>query len=266
MRGVPIDALRPEPSRRQSPDTMRVKRVSLKQALFKLSPQDLFEDEQAPIVPNANIITARAIEHFAYCEFGIHPDQLFSNAFLQDGRISKNPAALYGIALRLLDLQDLKHRGYLAMEPVDFLRWRIGEILLHKQKALYTICQRISGSDTHYNDPVLRFVMHHVDDIARNRESTIRKSRLASRISKRPSKLSKLQAPVLCTSRVGSPEVFRQQRAKDERERQNLCTRWINRPKDMPFARSHSILLSPKESLEFERRRIGARTRGGKRA
>lgn len=254
-----MTGLTPDSLRWKSTNILQSGREQLHQALSSLDPEHGHRRSSIRRRRAVDIKRSqRVLECYDNLEFGFHPDQLFTPAFMPDDGLTDSPAAMYGIALRLLDLCDLKKRGCLAMEPVDFLRWRIGEILMTKPNALRVICQTIQKNDETYGDPIMRFVMRHVDDVAQNREAT-RRARFATgssgyRVNKRNSKLSKLRTSPLRAPLSTDPLAFRLQRAKDKEEKDALRTQYINRPINTNLDKRSTVILSPKQSIDFQRR------------
>lgn len=98
-----------------------------------------------------------------------HPNQLVSKHHLPlEGLCSKD--LMYKLACKISDLQCLRDRGELAMDPFDFIRWRVG-LKLHPKLSYKTpsgrefvktiISQIFEGAGTTttprpYHDPLLR--------------------------------------------------------------------------------------------------------------
>lgn len=97
-----------------------------------------------------------------------HPNQVVNKRLLPIQGIADNQEIMYKLACKVYDLMCLHDRGELAMDPWDFLRWRINEKLNelypfweskgardHVKSVISKICDDPSKAGR-YSDPLLR--------------------------------------------------------------------------------------------------------------
>ena len=119
----------------------------------------------------------------------VHPNQLIAKGILPDeGLCVTGPKLLYKLCLRLKDLQELFVQGELRMNPVNFIRWRLGCCLQQKPGCFRSICSDLA-KDTEYGDYVMRYVMLRAEHL-RQRHSS---QRFAADVPSPPLRLHRLE-------------------------------------------------------------------------
>ncbi|KAM5343748.1 hypothetical protein ACJ41O_012285 [Fusarium nematophilum] len=98
-----------------------------------------------------------------------HPNQILAKNFIPTGGLCTiDDETLYLICLCLNDLQRLKVRNIIKMQPFDFLRWRIGVVLYRLGAGFLgpdgfkSVCRGLCGEGI-YSDDVMRQVREMVD-------------------------------------------------------------------------------------------------------
>lgn len=97
-----------------------------------------------------------------------HPNQVVSKEYLPAEGLCEQEIA-YKLACKISDLQVLRNKGELAMDPFDFIRWRISKKILEKDiwkrssahNPIRSIITKLGddgpiGSGKHYEDPLFR--------------------------------------------------------------------------------------------------------------
>ena len=68
-------------------------------------------------------------------ETNIHPNQLIAKRYLPDEGLCEQEV-MYTLGCKLSDFHVLHTKGYLTMEPWDFVRWRVGRLFLQRRPFL----------------------------------------------------------------------------------------------------------------------------------
>ena len=105
----------------------------------------------------------------------LHPNQLLGKQHLPAEGMLCKAQSLAKLLPRLKDLIVLKHYNEIRMEPLEFLRWRLGTIIQQRatqrrrnRSCLVAVAANLSLQNTPYYDPLTGFIHHRAQDLARS--------------------------------------------------------------------------------------------------
>ena len=102
----------------------------------------------------------------------ISPNQLLKKDMLPVEGMLPYLRCLSALVPRMKDLEILHRHGLIAMDPIDFLRWRLGTVIgghSRRENCIRSVCiNLVSGLQAHitYSDRVSQFVMRQAKQLA----------------------------------------------------------------------------------------------------